>query len=490
MSTPAQPIYRGLAYIVGINDYDHVTKLKNAVNDAEAMVKKLETLNFYVMHDYDISRDCFISRQQEFCERLQSFSVGLFYFAGHGVECNGINYLLLKDSPAGKKENIIYNTFPLQDILNNMHSSGCRMKIQIFDACRANPFDGYRNYATQRLAPINAPSGTIVAYSTSPGEIAMDKGMGDNSIYTGALLQHMDTVGLPIEEFFKRVRTTVFNLTKGEQTSWEHTSLIDPFSFNNGMLIQSLNVGYPEVALKWNTWPSNSRISSLKTEFLSGTYSRQEMALSQFQKVAPNTYTREELFVLGRCILRAGSWNSFACLGFIEGHRLPNYFNGTENPLVDGMLYEIYFDDEGNLCTENYKVEMLEKLMRQCSSENVSCSFKFINSVLQPFAERIVFMPSDNPVAVNVDVLIEDREQMLWMGETKVLPTVISVKHEQKELLDDQSNEFWMYDMGCTKLKSIGSILCKQYCIPEGFLQITPNNQEQDVYLKGGLVKL
>lgn len=485
------PAYRGLAYVVGIDDYENVTKLKNACNDARAIAKKFRDLNFYVMEDVDICRNAFIKRQKEFCERLQSVSVGVFYFAGHGVESGGVNYLLLKDSLASTPEDIKYNSFPLQDILNNMHASNCNMKIQIFDACRDNPFEGIRGIGSQKLAPINAPKGTLVAYSTSPGETAKDTGMGDNSIYTGALLQHLDVIGLPIEEFFKRVRTTVHNLTKGTQTSWEHTSLIGPFSFNDGMLIQSLNVGYPDEALKWTTWPISSRINKLKEDFLSGTYALQEIALGLFLKNQPQSYAREELFVIGRCIMRAASWNSFACIRFIEGTNLPSFFNGKENPLVDGMLYEIYFDDDGNFNGEHYQSDFLPILLRLCNVENVSCSFEFISQVLQPFSDRLLFIPSPKPIAVNLDVMLEDREMKTMSGGKLTGPTIVSVKCGQRELLNLEGNDFWIYTETKTKIKALREAVCKQYCVPDDFLKVTLSHPEiEEMYIKGGLVTL
>lgn len=238
--------HRGLAYVVGINEYQQANKLSNAVYDAKAIAAELKFLGFYVKESYDIDFMNFITEFDKFSKELSNFNVGLFFFAGHGVEFEGKNYLLLTDSSVESKTAIEHSTFDLQSIVNDMHKTGCKMNIQIIDACRNNPYGTGRGIASTNLAPVFAPQGTLIAYSTSPGETAMDGGMGKNSIYTGALLQHLKTKGLQIEDFFKQVRTTVYSLTAGKQTSWEHTSLIGKFCFNAGMLIHSISVGYPD----------------------------------------------------------------------------------------------------------------------------------------------------------------------------------------------------------------------------------------------------
>ena len=132
----------------------------------------------------------------------------------------------------------------LNHVMDRMHKASPRIKILILDACRNNPFRNARMVATEGLAPIHAPKGSIIAFSTSPGETARDDGFGKNSIYTGALLKHINEPEVPIEAFFKRVRETVSGYTKQKQTSWEHTSLIGEFSFNSGQLTHSEKVPY------------------------------------------------------------------------------------------------------------------------------------------------------------------------------------------------------------------------------------------------------
>lgn len=230
--------FKGKALIIGINSYEYANKLSKAANDARTMADALKKLSFYTDLLVDANIDDCDKTLESFISSLGEFDVGVFYFAGHGIEVEGKNYLLAQNTPIESKSAVIRYSISLQDVVHKMHNTGCPTNIVIIDACRNDPYPDDRGYGTTNLAPMFAPKGTIIAYSTSPGEKAKDSGIGDNSIYTGALLQHINVPGLPIEEFFKRVRTTVYSLSNQKQTSWEHTSLIGNFSFNSGQLIR------------------------------------------------------------------------------------------------------------------------------------------------------------------------------------------------------------------------------------------------------------
>lgn len=230
-----QKYIRAKALVVGIDHYEQANQLDNTVNDAKAIADVLRQLKFYVCVFYDIDIDKWNEVFSEFCSDLDKYDVCVVYFAGHGVEIDGKNYLLCKNTPAGNKGGTVRNSLDLQASLDAIKTKNCNTNIIIIDACRNNPFPDDRTvYAASTLTSIFAPKGTLIAYSTSPGQKADDKGMGDHSYYTGALLQHITEIGLPIESFFKEVRTTVYNLSNEQQTSWEHTSLIGIFSFNSG----------------------------------------------------------------------------------------------------------------------------------------------------------------------------------------------------------------------------------------------------------------
>ena len=142
---------------------------------------------------YNIDTDRFDELFDNFKSELGHYEVGVLYFSGHGVEIDGKNYLIMRNTPIGElaKATIRYS-IDLQECIRELHETKCKMIIVIIDACRNNPFEGKeRGWGSVNLAPLFAPKGTLIAYSTSPGEKADDFGMDGHSVYTGALLKHL-----------------------------------------------------------------------------------------------------------------------------------------------------------------------------------------------------------------------------------------------------------------------------------------------------------
>ncbi len=484
--------YRGLAYVVGVNEYLQANKLSNAVYDAKAIAAELKTVGFYVKESYDIDLKKFVNEFDNFKRELSKFNVGLFYFAGHGVEFEGKNYLLLTDSIADNETAIKHTTFDLQSIVNDMHKTGCKMNIQIIDACRNNPYGTGRGIVSTNLAPVFAPQGTLIAYSTSPGEMAMDGGMGKNSIYTGALLQHMKTKGLQIEDFFKQVRTTVYSLTGGKQTSWEHTSLIGKFCFNAGMLIHSMSVGYPDEAIKYDYWPVESRINQLKEDLLSGTFDKQRSALRKIKQINPKDYTREEIFLLGRLVMWAAFTNCFDCQAYVQNaDEIAAYYTGKENPFFDGMLFEMYFNHEGMFEYGDANVGYLDSHLKWIGRKELVCSLDFIEKVLKPFEQNLLFIPSRNSQIVTINIQVEsDNVSQPWGDED--VERVVSVKYNTTELLDHNNLPINYGALGEMNFDYMSSIISKNLCIPISKLQIITNKPKckNKFYFPVGLKKL
>lgn len=249
-----QMYYRGKALVVGNDHYDQVKPdLDNAVSDAKSIYEAFKDLGFMMMPEaYNIKVDKFDELFEKFKSDLGHYEVGVLYFSGHGVEIKGKNYLIMRDTPIGEyAETTIRYSVDLQKCIKGLHETKCKMIIVIIDACRNNPFEGKeRGWGSVNLAPLFAPKGTLIAYSTSPGEKADDFGMDGHSVYTGALLKHLKEEGLEIETFFKKVRSTVDAMTNGKKTSWEHTSLIGSFSFNSGKMVHVDDVGYDSMVLR------------------------------------------------------------------------------------------------------------------------------------------------------------------------------------------------------------------------------------------------
>lgn len=223
-----------LALVIGNSNYTYGRSLANPINDARALKKTLEDLGFMVIKYENSNQKTMKKAIDEFGKKLKDCSIGLFFYAGHGVQFKGNNYLIPVDAKLENENDTEYDTVRADRVLAKMESSRSKINIVILDACRNNPFERRWRRGSNRngLAFMNAPSGTIIAYATSPGNTASD-GNGFNGLYTSALLKHIKTKGITIEQMFKRVRATTMELSNNKQVPWESTSLKGDFYFKN-----------------------------------------------------------------------------------------------------------------------------------------------------------------------------------------------------------------------------------------------------------------
>lgn len=222
---------RRTALVIGNSSYSS-SPLANPVNDASVMASTLQRLGFDVILKKNAVLQDMEDSIREFGDRLRKGGVGLFFYAGHGVQVAGKNYLIPVGANVSRETDVRYKAVDADMILDEMGSAGNNMNIVILDACRDNPFGRSFRSVNRGLAIVSsAPTGTFISYSTSPGKVAAD-GSGDNSPYTGFLVKYMITPGLPIEEVFKKVRQDIGKMTKGQQVPWELSSLEGQFYFN------------------------------------------------------------------------------------------------------------------------------------------------------------------------------------------------------------------------------------------------------------------
>jgi Caspase domain len=219
-----------LALIIGNSSYKS-SPLRNPVNDVRLMEQSLKDAGFTVLKAENASLRDMRRLVRDFGDKLKaSGGVGLFYFAGHGVQVRGENYLVSVDSDIRAEDEVAEDSVNTSLVLEKMQTAGNRMNIVILDACRNNPFAASSRSAVNGLAAVNAPSGTLVAYSTSPGSVAYD-GNGANSLYTQYLATALRQPGSRIEDVFKDVRAAVRKETGNKQTPWENTALEGQFYF-------------------------------------------------------------------------------------------------------------------------------------------------------------------------------------------------------------------------------------------------------------------
>jgi uncharacterized caspase-like protein len=237
----AQPEQRA-ALVIGNGAY-RIGPLKNPVNDAQAIAAQLRVLGFDVMQRENLGLRDMIESFRQFSIAARSATVRLVYYAGHGVQVKGRNYLLPVDTEIRGEDEMPAKSADLTELLDRLGAIKQGINIFILDACRNNPFSGtevvgpdgrrlkFRGLAKPGLAAVDAPLGSMVAFSTAPGGVALDNPSERNSLYTKHLLAMMQAPGLPIELVFKQVRLGVARETGRAQVPWESSSLTGDFCF-------------------------------------------------------------------------------------------------------------------------------------------------------------------------------------------------------------------------------------------------------------------
>ena len=222
-----------LALVIGNSNYKSAP-LKNPRNDAHAMAEALRNLNFEVIEILDGDKKTMREALRSFSDKLDEYKgVGLFYYAGHGIQVKGDNYLVPVHHDIKEEYDVPDEAINVNTVLAYMESSGTRMNIVILDACRDNPFFTRSTRSASRgLAQIYAQgSGSIIAFATAPGSVAQD-GSGENGLYTQELLKAIETPGLEIGMVFRKVLTSVKKLSSGKQIPWTNSSIEGEFYFS------------------------------------------------------------------------------------------------------------------------------------------------------------------------------------------------------------------------------------------------------------------
>lgn len=225
-----------VALVIGNAAYP-TSPLRNPVSDARAVSAKLKKLGFQVTMRENAGFKDMMRAVTQFGERLaQKGTVGLFYYAGHGMQVQGRNYLIPVDAQITGEASVRSEAVDADSVLVQMAAS--ELGIVILDACRNNPFERRFRGGGGGLAQIDAPKGTLIAYATAPGKVASD-GEGQNGLYTQELLRVLDKRGLKVEDVFKRVRRQVAEATGDLQVPWESSSLTGDFYFAGAEAVAS-----------------------------------------------------------------------------------------------------------------------------------------------------------------------------------------------------------------------------------------------------------
>ena len=224
-----------IALVIGNSDYINASKLKNPKNDANDIEKVLEKLDFDVTKILDAKLIDIQQAVNDFLQRLDEYAVGLLYYAGHGMQIDGKNYIVPVDYKLCDKSKTVVSCYCLNSFLDGISAYKGKTVICILDACRNNPFITGRGLSNVFAPFDNTPKGTIIAYSTSADCTAFD-GLCSNGLYTQVLKDSMLIPNIKIEDMFKSVRNKVSEISineyNEEQLSWEYSSLVGDFYFS------------------------------------------------------------------------------------------------------------------------------------------------------------------------------------------------------------------------------------------------------------------
>ncbi len=458
---------KALALIIGNSKYLD-DELVTPENDANDLSNKLSHLGFQVKKEINVDIEKFNNLIDSFGNELNSFDIGLFYFAGHGIQIDNNNYLTATNTNFESEIAVKYSAIHLYKVLDYMHKAKNETNIVILDACRDNPFEKKWSRSVKHigLAPLYAPKGTFISYATSPGEVALN-GTGRNGLFTTSLLTHLDEPNIPIEELFKNVRNSVLAFSNGKQTTWEHTSLTGKYIFNSGLNLQSNNSEYSINALEDHKYKlENTRVDEIIGSLKVYDWYTQNPAIESIQNIG-GELDKDKLFVLGRNILQTAEGGAWAATGFIENIQssLRKFTPEYKKHILNGILFEIYFDSYGRFRGSNLKSAFLNEIISLMDNDDFIDSFSFLNEQLMPFKEYLFYTPENKSYLVTIHMVLEKIESN-QIVEYKIENIMfngkdILQKGESHWLIDDEYEPFYFekfkqklsHDLGIPKSK-------------------------------------
>jgi uncharacterized caspase-like protein len=238
LTAPALAAGKRVALVVGNSAYEEAGPLANPVNDARDMADALRAIGFTVIEGTDLGKRALERKVGEFADALTGAEVGMFFYAGHGIQVDGRNFLLPTDARLDVPAKLKLEAVPIDDVIDIIESQAT-ISLVFLDACRNNPFPknaGNRGAASMAaglgngLAQFDASRGSFIAFSTAPGAVALD-GAGRNSPFASALLRHIGTPAQGIGDMMIAVRNDVMAETKGTQRPWDQSALTARFEF-------------------------------------------------------------------------------------------------------------------------------------------------------------------------------------------------------------------------------------------------------------------
>lgn len=407
---------RYIALVIGNSHYDedYYKDLANPLNDVDAMACVFSKLKYEVFIGKDLTYKEYVSTFDRFLQKIQEVKAdaAIIYFAGHGLNINAQDCLIMKDTPPYEmgKVGIIKLSVSINEICQNLNIVGNQLNIIIVDACRNDPNQTVRGLASTQEASLfgmgttsHLPYQTFIAYSTSIGGTASDGNATDgHSLYTKTLLENIEEENLPIESLFKRVRNKVYRGYDNLQLPWEYSCLTEEFCFNYGQLNPYFDKPYIEAAYNDGTYVSqNGNVNEIIDELKNYTYNAQNTAVVKLRRIYKIITDKNDLFVIGRNLLQAAHGGAFECQKEISYANLRKYTWQGENHVLNGILYEMYFDRSNQFRDSVKGINLLDNIASFLAYPEFKNACKFIQMSLAGYEDRLYYIPgcSDRYIA-------------------------------------------------------------------------------------------
>jgi hypothetical protein len=472
-----------IALVIGNNDYYGRYKLDNPINDSTGIKQVFERLGYDVIFCTNGNSQNIVDLLSEFESRLKNYDASIFYFAGHGFEVEGENYLAFTECQIDHPNSYHckQTCIQLTDLLSIYKKNLNKINIVIIDACRRS----FERSGVIATTPIQAPKGTLIAFSTSPNEGASDVGFEGNSIFTGALLKYIGRERLSVEELFKKVRKTVYNLSSGKQTTWEHTSLIGDFFFNAGQLVHSLSIPYSEDVVKDINYSKSDDFGQLIKKIKSYDWNIQNPAIEKVLRMPVSALDKNQQFILGRNLLQA-SGAAYEAQNFMKSLETSlNKYQTTdgENYLLNGILFEIYFNPQGEFRKDKTKKHHFDEIISLRKNKLFSKSFEFIVELLQSTAYPLIYIPKDTDEMFDIDIVANNQKITNFLGKEIEYQIISKMTCNSVDILDDISS----YDIYNKNELGVKQILATFLSAPTDLIQINSNIELKKVAISKAL---
>lgn len=383
-----------MALCIGNDNYSILPKLDCAKNDSTEIANALKRLGFDTKLVYDLNRAQMVDVITAFTDELREYDSCVFYYAGHGFQIDGDNILApIELNISERNQQVKMNAFPLEELMHQLQIYPDKTKIIILDACRST----LNNRGIHKgFAPVLAPQGTIIAFSTSPGQSSSEHTASGHGYYTEALLKYIELPRVHIETVFKKTRESLVAELGDKQIPWEHTSLIGDYYLNPNTIYDGVH--YSPDALADSQYHTNSpEVRKILEGLKSHNWPLQRAVIPLLKSLKFDSIEATDLFVIGRNIYQAADGNCYDIRIFIDNFANIEIPDIAKLHLLNGMGYEIYFDSKNNLRVHpksGYYIEIIRLLEMNEFYE----SRTFITSTLCRNENQIIYIPGQNNI--------------------------------------------------------------------------------------------